>query len=95
MASPPETLPPGTVFRDIDAPWCPELVVIPPGEFLMGSPEVDWEAKDVEKPQHRVRIAYPLAVGRYPITFEEYDHFCEQTRRQPPGARCGDGAGGR
>jgi formylglycine-generating enzyme required for sulfatase activity len=86
VASPPETLPPGTVFRDIDAPWCPELVVIPPGEFLMGSPEVDWEAKDVEKPQHRVRIAYPLAVGRYPITFEEYDHFCEQTRRQPPGA---------
>ena len=76
--------PPGTVFRDIDAPWCPELVVIPPGEFLMGSSADDAQAHDDEKPQHRVRIAYPLAVGRYPITFREYDHFCEQTRYQLP-----------
>jgi formylglycine-generating enzyme required for sulfatase activity len=83
-ASRPETLRPGTVFRDIDAPWCPELVVIPPGEFLMGSSDDDAEAYDDEKPQHRVRIAYPLAIGRYPVTFGEYDHFCEQTRRQPP-----------
>ena len=28
---------PGEVFRDINEPWCPELVVIPPGEFMMGS----------------------------------------------------------
>jgi hypothetical protein len=27
-------LSPGTVFRDKDAPWCPELVVIPPGAFV-------------------------------------------------------------
>ena len=26
-----QTLSPGTVFRDIEAPWCPEMVVIPPG----------------------------------------------------------------
>jgi formylglycine-generating enzyme required for sulfatase activity len=86
--------PPGTVFRDIDAPWCPELVVIPPGEFLMGSTEAErqWATSEgaepkwlkSEQPQHRVRIAYPLAVGRYPVTFEEYDRFCAQTRRQPP-----------
>jgi formylglycine-generating enzyme required for sulfatase activity len=83
---PTDTAPPaGTVFRDVDAPWCPELVVIPPGEFLMGSTEDDPEADSDEKPQHRVRIGYPLAVGRYPVTFEEYDHFCEQSRRQPPG----------
>ena len=30
---------PGRVFRDIDAPWCPEMVVIPKGTFMMGSPE--------------------------------------------------------
>jgi sRNA-binding protein len=24
------------VFRDIDAPWCPEMVALPVGEFLMG-----------------------------------------------------------
>ena len=32
---------PGTVFRDVDAAWCPELVVIPPGEFMMGSTEAE------------------------------------------------------
>jgi Sulfatase-modifying factor enzyme 1/TIR domain len=74
----------GIVFRDIDAPWCPELVVIPPGEFLMGSPKGDPGAFDNEKPQHRVRIGHPLAVGRYQVTFEEYDHFCEQTRGRLP-----------
>ena len=31
---------PGEVFRDIDVlPWCPEMVKIPAGTFLMGSPE--------------------------------------------------------
>jgi formylglycine-generating enzyme required for sulfatase activity len=75
---------PGTVFRDIEAPWCPEMVVIPPGEFMMGSPDDDPEAYSAEKPQHKVRIAYSFAVGRYPVTFEEYDHFCESTHRQKP-----------
>jgi formylglycine-generating enzyme required for sulfatase activity len=75
---------PGTVFRDIDEPWCPELVVIPPGKFPMGSSDGDQEASGDEKPQHRVRIAYPLAVGRYPVTFEEYDHFAEATRGERP-----------
>ncbi|MEM8949831.1 MAG: toll/interleukin-1 receptor domain-containing protein, partial [Pseudomonadota bacterium] len=28
----------GTIFRDIDEPWCPEMIVIPPGSFIMGSP---------------------------------------------------------
>jgi formylglycine-generating enzyme required for sulfatase activity len=82
---------PGTVFRDVDAPWCPELVVIPPGEFMMGSTkaEVEWaieqgakrEWVEREKPQHLVRIACPLAVGRYAVTFEEYDHFARITQR--------------
>ena len=43
---------PGAVFRDIDASWCPELVVIPQGEFMMGSTEAE-----KERPQHLVRIS--------------------------------------
>jgi formylglycine-generating enzyme required for sulfatase activity len=89
------TLPkPGTVFRDKDAEWCPELVVTPPGEFMMGSTEAErqWaieqgakrEWLEREKPQHLVRIAYPLAVGRYPVTFEEYGHFARTTGRAQP-----------
>ena len=94
------------MFRDMDAPWCPELVVIPPGEFVMGSTEAErqWameqgrqrEWVEWEKPQHLVRIAYPLAVGRYPVTFEEYDHFARlalDARSQT--TRAGAAAGGR
>jgi formylglycine-generating enzyme required for sulfatase activity len=85
-------LKPGTVFRDINAPWCPEVVVIPPGEFMMGSTEAErqWAVEQgakrssvwAEKPQHPVRIAYVSAVGRYPVTFEEYDHFAKTTNRE-------------
>ena len=71
---------PGEVFRDIDEPsWCPEMVVIPPGTFMMGG--------DEEGPQHEVRIAHRFAVGRYPVTFEEYDRFARKTGRGRPDDR--------
>jgi formylglycine-generating enzyme required for sulfatase activity len=70
------------------------LVVIPPGEFLMGSTEAEreWAVEQgvshdlaaLETMQHRVRIASPLAVGRYPVTFEQYDHFAQSTKREQP-----------
>jgi formylglycine-generating enzyme required for sulfatase activity len=75
---------PGTVSRDIDAPWCPELVVIPAGSFVMGSPEDEAERTNDEGPQHRVTFASPFALGKYPVTFEEYDHFCVETEREQP-----------
>lgn len=63
-------------FRDISERWCPEMVVLPAGEFMMGSPDKDEYAEDAEKPQHKVKISHRLAVGRYPVTFQEYDCFC-------------------
>ena len=47
---------------------------------------------ELERPQHEVRIAYRLAVGRYPVTFEEYDHFAEAEGREKTkaGAAAGD-----
>ena len=45
-----------------------ELVLIPPGEFLMGSPESDIWRYDDEGPQHRVRIAKPFYMGKYQVT---------------------------
>jgi formylglycine-generating enzyme required for sulfatase activity len=72
------------VFRDIDAPWCPEMVALPKGEFLMGSPESDEERCDDEGPQHRVTIGSRLAIGRHPLTFAEYDYFCDVTKREKP-----------
>lgn len=80
----PKGLEPGTVFRYVDAPWCPELVIVPPGEFMMGSPGNDPEASRSEKPRHLVRIVYPIAIGRFPVTFEEYDHFVAATAGKQP-----------
>lgn len=61
-----ETPVPGTVFQD--CPYCPEMVVLPRGTFQMGSTE-----HDREKPVHPVTIAYPLAIGRFKVTFGEWD----------------------
>jgi hypothetical protein len=57
-----------TVFRDVAEPWCPELVVLPCGKFMMGSPKDEKGRFDREEPQHVVRIDYRLAMGRYPVT---------------------------
>jgi len=49
-----------------------KMVVIPAGEFLMGSPASDPDAIDDEKPQHRVRITRPFYLGVYAVTQAEY-----------------------
>ena len=49
-----------------------KLVLIPAGEFLMGSPDSDKDAEDDEKPQHRVRITRPFYLGVYEVTQEQY-----------------------
>jgi formylglycine-generating enzyme required for sulfatase activity len=61
----------GGVIKDCDA--CPELLVIPAGQFLMGSPPGEPDRDDDEGPQHTVRIARPFAVGRSEVTFDEWD----------------------
>ena len=61
----------GQRFRD--CPTCPVMVVVPPGSFLMGSPPESEEAYEDERPQHRVTIESPFAVGVYEVTFTEWD----------------------
>jgi len=50
-----------------------ELVLIPAGEFMMGSPDSDKNAESWEKPQHRVRITKPFYLGKYPVTQEQWE----------------------
>jgi formylglycine-generating enzyme required for sulfatase activity len=76
---------PGSTFRDIHEPWCPEMVVIPAGSFVMGSPPDEEGHEEDEEPEHRVRIARPFALGVFPVTFEQFDHFCVETGRRKPG----------
>ena len=61
----------GETFRD--CPSCPEMVIVPAGSFTMGSPASEEGRDDDEGPQHRVTISEPFAVGKYEVTFEEWD----------------------
>ena len=50
-----------------------ELVRIPPGEFIMGSPDDEDGRNDDEGPQHRVRITTHYYLGAYAVTQAEYE----------------------
>ncbi len=60
----------------------PVMVVIPGGRFLMGSPPDEPERRDNER-QHEVEVA-PFALGKFAVTFEEYDRFATATKREKP-----------
>ena len=65
-----------------DCPDCPEMVVVPAGSFMMGSTPAEIEALEeqfgpagwrAEGPRHMVTIARPFAVGKFEVTFAEWD----------------------
>lgn len=58
-------------FRD--CPDCPELVVIPSGSFIMGSPENEKQRFTAESPQHRVTFQKPFAVGKFTVSYADWD----------------------
>ncbi len=67
----------GKAFRD--CPDCPEMVAVPAGSFLMGSPESEEGRFADESPQHKVTIAKPFAVGRTHVTRGQFAKFVEAT----------------
>jgi formylglycine-generating enzyme required for sulfatase activity len=69
---------------------CPEMVVVPPGEFLMGSSKDEIDAGLAaanEAPQHKVALRQPIAVGRFEVTRDQYAAFVNATGYQGSG-RC-------
>jgi formylglycine-generating enzyme required for sulfatase activity len=65
-------LKPGNSFKEC-AKDCPEMVVVPAGEFMMGSSADERDHYDNEDPPHRVTIGRPLAVSKFEVTFEQWD----------------------
>jgi formylglycine-generating enzyme required for sulfatase activity len=59
-------------FREC-AKDCPEMIVVPAGEFMMGSPPTERARFDNEGPQHKVTIAEPFAVSKFDVTFADWD----------------------
>jgi formylglycine-generating enzyme required for sulfatase activity len=70
-ASEQRALRPQDLFKECEA--CPEMVVVPAGEFTMGAPETEKGSDADERPQRRVAFANRLAVGRFAVTFAEWD----------------------
>lgn len=54
-----------------------ELVRIPDGEFIMGSPTSEEGRYDFEDPLHKV-IVPGIYIGRYPVTNEQYGQFLNE-----------------
>src|SRR6059058_1550346 len=85
---------PGTMFHD--CPDCPEMVVIPAGNFIMGSSasEKSWaathgasaESVSDESPQHKVSLP-SFALGKYDVTRREYAAFMRESAH-PAGDGC-------
>lgn len=70
--------PPYPVIRDRlkDGSQGPEMVVLPAGEFYMGSP-ISEPGRYNDEPMRAVRIDKSLAIGKYEVMFHEYDRFTE------------------
>ena len=65
------------VFRDTlkDGGQGPEMVVLPAGYFRMGSPSDELGHESDEQPLRTVSLDRRLAMGRYEVTFADYDRF--------------------
>lgn len=60
-----------------------QFVYIEPGSFVMGSPESEPNRYPDEK-QHKVRIKSGFWMGKYEVTFGQYDAFAKATHHARP-----------
>lgn len=59
--------PPFRTFKDCSE--CPEMVELPAGRFTMGQADGDSD----ERPAHEVTIGRPFAIGKFEVTFDEWE----------------------
>jgi len=67
-------------FKECDD--CPEMVILPPGEVLIGSERKDIEAgmaRANEAPQRRALLTRPMAVGKFEVTRDQYEAFIKSS----------------
>lgn len=57
------------------------MILIPAGEFWMGSPE--GQGDNAQRPWHKVWID-AFYIDEHEVTFDQYDRFCEATGREKP-----------
>jgi formylglycine-generating enzyme required for sulfatase activity len=75
--NPPEALSPRPSFKDCEN--CPEMITLPAGEFMMGSPEGESGHRKVEGLPRHVVIAKQFAIGRFEVTVNQFSAFVAET----------------
>jgi formylglycine-generating enzyme required for sulfatase activity len=63
-----------------------EMVLIPAGRFMMGSPETEKDRGD-DEPLHEVTLTKPYWMGKYEVTQEQYQQVMGRNPAQFKGAR--------
>ena len=61
----------GETFKDCND--CPQMIVVPKGATMMGSPLSEIGRFEDEGPRHKISFSRPLAVGIYEVSFKEWD----------------------
>ena len=79
------TLKPGQGFSDAlrAGGQGPEMVVMPAGSFLQGSPDGERDRKNNEGPQHTVTFRKPFALARTELTVDQFKAFVNATGYRP------------
>lgn len=64
------------------------MVLVKGGTFKMGDTWTDDnEGWDNERPVHDVTLSYDFWMGKYEVTFDEYDNYCELIEKAKPDAK--------
>jgi formylglycine-generating enzyme required for sulfatase activity len=79
------SLKPKDSFKECDV--CPEMIVIPAGSFMMGSPTKEKDRGSNESPQRRVTFARPFAVSSFEVTVDQFAAFVQETGHDA-GSKC-------
>ena len=59
--------------------YLPEMVSLPQGDFLMGSPQGETDRYEDEGPQHKVTISYSVWLARTETTVAQFRYFVQQS----------------
>lgn len=68
---------PGSVFRDCKI--CPEMVVLPAGTFIMGTPDEELGRQPDEGPRHPVTFKKDFAISKFQVLAGEWDAYARIT----------------
>ncbi len=67
------------------------MVVIPPGKFLIGSPDTEDKRLPSEGPQKLIEFTRPFAMGRFEVTVRKYQKYFKDaglSRKNLPNTTC-------